>query len=100
MLEAKGRTGTPPTTVLKALPALFSAVFVFIVSPSSSLFYVLMIIALILCGLGDIGMEHNLLAGLGMFLLSHIVFTANFITHGLQYADNVSFGFFAIALVV
>ncbi|RDE16781.1 MAG: hypothetical protein C4K48_01070 [Candidatus Thorarchaeota archaeon] len=64
--------------LIKPIPALAGAAFVILIPHSTSLFYPLLAAALVLCALGDIGMEINILPGLGLFLFSHIVYTANF----------------------
>lgn len=72
----KTRTGL--IKLIKPIPALAGAAFIVLIQPSTSLFYLLLAVALVLCALGDIGMEINILPGLGLFLFSHIVYTANF----------------------
>jgi uncharacterized membrane protein YhhN len=66
------------TTVVKFLPTLSTAVFVLVFRPPT-LFTILLAAALVFCTLGDIGMEVDLVPGIGMFLLAHILFTANFL---------------------
>ena len=83
----KEKTGNFATTLLKVVPAASAAIFVFLSIPSDSLFYLLLVVALIFCGLGDIGMEYNILPGLGMFLFGHIVFIVNFVIHSTLGAD-------------
>jgi uncharacterized membrane protein YhhN len=72
----KTRTGL--IKIVKPIPALAGAVFIILMQPSSSLFYTLLAMALVLCALGDIGMEINILPGLGLFLFAHIFYTINF----------------------
>jgi uncharacterized membrane protein YhhN len=72
----KTRTGL--IKLIKPIPALAGAVFIILTQPSASLFYPFLAVALVLCALGDIGMEINILPGLGLFLFSHIFYTANF----------------------
>lgn len=79
VLEATKRTGSPVTTIFKCIPAFSGVAFVLLDVPSSSLFYPLLAIALVLCGLGDIAMEHNILPGLGLFLFAHLFFIGNFV---------------------
>ena len=72
------KTKTGLIKLIKPIPALVGAAFVILMQPSTSLFYPLLAVALVLCALGDIGMEINILPGLGLFLFSHIVYTADF----------------------
>ena len=65
------------TTVSKAIPALLAAVFA-ITSGSLTFFYSLLFLALLFCMLGDIGMEINIIKGLGFFLIAQIIFTSSF----------------------
>jgi uncharacterized membrane protein YhhN len=81
VLEATKRKGSPTATILKCIPAFSAVVFILLDVPSSSLFYPLLAIALVLCGLGDIAMEYNILPGLGMFLFAHLFFISNFVLH-------------------
>ncbi|TFG12389.1 hypothetical protein EU537_09505 [Candidatus Thorarchaeota archaeon] len=81
LLEAKEKTGNTPSTIVKAVPALSAVVFVLVVTSQIILFHLLLIFALFFCGLGDIAMEHSILPGLGMFLISHVLFVANFMIH-------------------
>lgn len=64
---------------IKIVPAALAALFVFFLKPSGAPFYLLMAAGLFLCLLGDAAMEVNLLAGLGLFALAHIDFTATFV---------------------
>jgi uncharacterized membrane protein YhhN len=79
VLEATKRTGSPAATILKCIPAFSAVVFIFLDVPSSSYFYPLLAIALVLCGLGDVAMEYNILPGLVMFLFAHLFFISNFV---------------------
>jgi uncharacterized membrane protein YhhN len=72
------KTRTRLIKIVKPIPALAGAVFIILMQPSSSLFYTLLAMALVLCALGDIGMEINILPGLGLFLFAHIFYTINF----------------------
>lgn len=89
------KTKTGLIRLIKPIPALAGAAFVILMQPSMSLFYPLLAVGLVLCALGDIGMEVNILPGLGLFLFSHIVFTANFtwqsVLLGLQMLPLVIF---------
>jgi len=95
----KARTGL--IKIIKPIPALAGAVFIILTQPSASLFYPLLAVALVLCALGDIGMEINILPGLGLFLFSHIFYTVNFVWQstllGLQTMPLV---IFAVCLAV
>jgi len=66
-------------TAIKIVPALIAIVYVVLTRPTSALFYVLLSVALAFCMLGDIGMEKDIVAGIGMFLIGHILFTVNFL---------------------
>ncbi|MFW9958479.1 MAG: lysoplasmalogenase family protein [Candidatus Odinarchaeota archaeon] len=89
----KTRTGL--IKIIKPIPALSGAVFIILTLPSASLFYPLLAVALVLCAFGDIGMEINILPGLGLFLFSHIFYTVNFVWQstilGLQMIPLVVF---------
>jgi hypothetical protein len=90
--------------LIKPIPALAGAVFILLTLPSASLFYPLLAVALVLCALGDIGMEINILPGLGLFLFSHILYTANFTWQsallGLQMIPLVVFGVCLVAMLI
>ena len=90
--------------LVKPIPALAGAVFVLITPLALNLFFILLAVALILCALGDIGMEINILPGLGLFLFSHIFYTVNFVWQstllGLQMIPLVIFAVcFAIMFI-
>ncbi len=68
---------------IKIIPAISAAVFFLWMRPSDTLFYFLYSIALIFCALGDFGMEVDLLPGLGLFLIGHIMYTVNFLWQSL-----------------
>jgi uncharacterized membrane protein YhhN len=95
----KTRTGL--VKVIKPIPAIAGAVFIILTQPSASFFYPLLAVALVLCAFGDIGMEINILPGLGLFLFSHIFYTVNFVWQstllGLQ---TIPLVIFAICLAV
>ena len=99
-LEITKKTGSPLTTLIKAIPAIMAILFVLLPLPSSSLFYPLLIIAFIFCGLGDIAMEYDILPGLGMFLFGHIVFIVNFIMHSTLGADIMPLVVFAVSIII
>lgn len=69
-------------TIVKMIPAFLAVAFIFF-GGSSGFFYTVLILSLFLCGLGDIGMEYNILPGLGMFLLAHFAFTGDFLYHSI-----------------
>ena len=81
------------TTAIKIVPALIAVIYVVLVRPSPALFYILLSIALVFCMLGDVGMEKDIISGIGMFLIGHIIFTVNFLWQavnvGLVIADIV-----------
>ena len=66
-------------TAIKIIPALIAIIYVVLTQPSPALFYILLSVALVFCMLGDIGMEKDIVAGIGMFLIGHIFFTVNFL---------------------
>ncbi|TFG09639.1 lysoplasmalogenase [Candidatus Thorarchaeota archaeon] len=76
-LETTGTRGTPWATLVKAVPAILAASFAFL-SGSSNSFPLLLALSLVFCALGDIGMEYDILPGLGLFLISHICYIATF----------------------
>ncbi len=69
-----------PTTVIKMIPALTAVVFVLLFRPPT-LFTILLAAALVFCMFGDVGMEADLVPGIGMFLIAHILYTINFVWH-------------------
>ena len=87
--------------LIKIIPAALAVVFFLMFRNSDALFYFLFSLALAFCALGDFGMEVNLLPGLGMFLIAHIVFTVNFIIQSLMIGvTEVSLGAFGIVFIV
>ncbi|MFX1559340.1 MAG: lysoplasmalogenase [Promethearchaeota archaeon] len=66
------------TTVVKFLPALIAVVFVLLFR-SVTMFTILLAAALVFCAIGDVGMEIDLVPGIGMFLIAQILYTANFL---------------------
>ncbi len=82
-------------TGIKAIPALLGAIFVLLLRPSVALFYMLLAVALIFCMLGDVGLEYNLLAGLGLFLAAQLIFIGAFlwqsILNGLTFLPITAF---------
>jgi len=77
------RMSLAPLLLIKAVPAGLAAFFVLILRPSASLFYLLMVVALVLCLLGDIGKGVGLLPGIGLFALAHVAFITAFVTQSL-----------------
>ncbi len=78
------KTKTVLIKIIKPIPALAGAIFtIYMNLPTPSLFYLLLAVALVLCAMGDIGMEVNILPGLGLFLFSHIFYTTNFLMQSL-----------------
>ena len=82
ILQDKASTGEKKvaslTTVIKALPALMAVIFVILFRPPT-MFTILLTVALVFCMFGDVGMEVDLIPGIGMFLIGHIFYTANFL---------------------
>ena len=66
------------TTLVKLIPALSAVIFVILLR-SSTLFTILLAAALVFCMFGDVGMEADLVPGIGMFLIAHILYTTNFL---------------------
>ncbi len=66
------------TTLMKIIPALSAVIFV-IIFRLPSMFTILLAAALVFCMLGDVGMEVDLVPGIGMFLIAHTLYTTNFL---------------------
>ena len=66
------------TTLIKVIPALSAVVFVILFRPPT-MFTILLAAALVFCMFGDVGMEADLVPGIGMFLIGHIFYTVNFL---------------------
>jgi uncharacterized membrane protein YhhN len=66
------------TTLIKMIPAL-SAVIIVILFRPPTLFTILLAVALVFCMFGDVGMEVDLVPGIGMFLIAHILYIVNFL---------------------
>ncbi len=98
VLEWKSMTGTPFTTMLKAIPAFSAVLYVLLFANLAGIFSLLLLTALAFCGMGDIAMEYDILSGLGLFLISHILYTANFIFHALRNLTLTSIGAFVASL--
>ncbi len=77
-IRTKGKSGTSLATIIKAVPAFLAAVFV-LLSDSSNPFHQLLSVSLVFCAFGDIGMEHNILQGLVLFLIAHVCYVAAFL---------------------
>jgi len=71
------------SAIIKAMPAALATLFILLLRPSGSLFYLLMALGLLLCLFGDVGMEIGLLPGIALFTLAQIDFTAAFITQSV-----------------
>ncbi len=66
------------TTLVKIIPALSAVIFVLLFRPPT-LFTLLLAAALVFCMFGDAAMEVDLVPGIGMFLIAHIIYTTNFL---------------------
>ncbi len=81
-LQDRASTGekkvASPTTLIKMIPALSAVVFVLLFKPPT-LFTILLAAALVFCMFGDVGMEVDLVPGIGMFLIAHILYTTDFL---------------------
>ncbi|MGY5878992.1 MAG: lysoplasmalogenase [Candidatus Thorarchaeota archaeon] len=71
-------------TFVKVIPTLSALVYVFLFLPSGALFYVLLGVALFFCMLGDAAMEKDIIPGIGMFLIAHLLFTVNFLWQAIS----------------
>ena len=91
-LKTKTENRTNLRTIIKMIPAILAAVIVLITVPAAS-FYILLMIALVFCALGDVGLEYNILPGLGLFLFGHIFFIIFFVM------ETLSIGLFLIPLL-
>jgi len=85
------------TTLFKFLPTLSAVVFVLLFR-SLTLFTILLAAALVFCTLGDIGMEIDLVPGIGMFLLAHILYTSNFLWHSVAGLAMIPLALFAVCV--
>ena len=81
-LQDKASTGEKKvaslTTLIKMIPALSAVAFILLLRPPT-LFTILLAAALVFCMFGDVGMEVDLVPGIGMFLIAHILYTTNFL---------------------
>ncbi|MFW9912192.1 MAG: lysoplasmalogenase family protein [Candidatus Thorarchaeota archaeon] len=92
------------TTLIKFAPALMSVVYVLLTPASLTLFYLLLAAALVFCMLGDVAMEVGLVPGIGMFLIAHLLYSANFLGHAIVVGPTtlpnaVSLACFAVMVV-
>jgi uncharacterized membrane protein YhhN len=69
------------TTAIKLSPALISAIYVLLTPVPLTLFYILLAAALVFCMFGDVAMEVDLVPGIGMFLIAHIIYNVDFLWH-------------------
>ncbi len=79
----------PFSTVIKALPAGLTIVFVLVNNNDSFFMHVVLGIALLFCMFGDIGIEKGLIPGLIMFLVGQILFIVAFVGQALTKEINV-----------
>ena len=96
--KSRYETKNALTIIVKMVPAISAAVFILLTG--STVFYLLLAAALIFCGLGDMGMEINILPGLGLFLIAHFIYTGNFLLHGFIGASVLSLAAVAVCIVV
>jgi len=71
-------------TVVKAIPTTLAFVYLFDALWTGALFAILLAGALVFCILGDIAMEKDIIPGIGMFLLAHLLFTVNFLWQSIS----------------
>ena len=64
--------------IIKMIPAMSAMIFIFLSMPLVALFYILLAIALLFCGFGDVGMEYKFFIGIGLFLIAQIIYIINF----------------------
>ncbi|MFW9887070.1 MAG: lysoplasmalogenase [Candidatus Thorarchaeota archaeon] len=69
------------TTLIKLAPALMSVIYVLLTPASLTLFYLLLAVALVFCMFGDAAMEVDLVPGIGMFLIAHLLYNVDFLWH-------------------
>jgi len=87
------------TTLFKFLPTLSAVVFVLLFR-SFTLFTILLAAALVFCTIGDIGMEIDLVPGIGMFLLAHLLYTSNFLWHSVAGLALIPLALFVVCFVI
>ncbi len=78
----------PFITVIKAVPAGLSVLFVLLNSNESIYMYAVLGLALLFCMFGDIGMEKGLISGLPLFLVAQVLFIATFLGQSLSIGVN------------
>ncbi len=78
------------TILVKIIPTSLAFLIVLIFRPSPSLFYLLMATALFFCILGDYAMELNILPGLGIFAIAHIIYTIAFLHQTLIQGTTIT----------
>ena len=76
------------TTLIKMIPAL-SAVIIVILFRPPTLFTILLAVALGFCMFGDVGMEVDLVPGIGMFLIAHILYIVNFLWQSINRGKEI-----------
>ncbi len=98
-LKDKASTGEKKvaslTTLVKIIPALSAAIFVLIFR-LPTLFTILLATALVFCMFGDIGMQADLIPGIGMFLIAHILYTINFLWQASTIGFDILQGIIAV----
>ena len=77
------------STYIKGISAGLASIFVFIMRPDDSLFYLVLVVALLFCLAGDLGMEKGLIPGLPLFLVAQILFSIAFIGQSLTFGVSV-----------
>ncbi len=77
-------------TVVKAIPTTLAFVYLIDALLTASLFAILLAGALIFCILGDIAMEKDIIPGIGMFLLAHLLFTVNFLWQSISLVPSLT----------
>ena len=91
-------------TIIKFTPTVLAAGYVFLTRPSDALFYTLFTIAFVFCAFGDVGMEKDLIPGIGMFLIAHLLFTINYLWQasitGLTVVPLTVFGICAVIMII
>jgi len=80
-------------TVIKAVPALLAMIFAWywfsvLSATLFGMFYLILGIALFFCMLGDVAMEKDLVPGIGMFLLAHLIFNVIFLRQASLLTPN------------
>ena len=78
----------PFSTVIKAVPAGLSVIFVLLNGNESIYLYAALGLALLFCMFGDIGMEKGLIPGLPLFLVGQVLFIVAFLGHSLTLRVN------------